>query len=113
MAKKWIFHAVVVLLIILVAFAPVISVMVASGIAASLGCDLDEGSVHPCMYNGRDIGLDLLTAAMMGWLAIATLPIGAVVLAGYGLLVLVIELVLRYRRRSQANGASQPPEQVG
>ena len=41
-------------LIVLVAFSPIGSVMACSWIANIAGCKVDEGSVHPCIINGKD-----------------------------------------------------------
>jgi hypothetical protein len=103
MKLKLLIHAIVISTILLVAVAPVLSVIAASAIANRLGCRLDESGVHPCDYNGRDIGSELLTMAMMGWLGSATLPLGGMALILYLLIALIYE-VARYslRRRKQA-----------
>jgi hypothetical protein len=101
---KWwlLFHAVVVVIILLVAFSPLISVVIAGSIANAHGCTLDEGSVHPCIVNGTDMGETLYTMGVMGWLMLATIPIGLVVVGVYLVLVLVIYLVRRYRAQNRA-----------
>jgi hypothetical protein len=40
---------------------------------------VDEGSVHPCVINGKDYGQLLYTLGVMGWLMLVTLPAGAFV----------------------------------
>lgn len=42
--------------------------------ADGLGCPLDEGSVHPCVIVGHDIGEALSTAFVLGWLSFVTWP---------------------------------------
>jgi hypothetical protein len=72
--------------------------MAAGTIAEMNGCQLDEGSVHPCMVNGRDIGQTLYTFGVLGWLGIATIPIGLVLLGIYLLIAAIYYLVKWYRR---------------
>ncbi|MET0438115.1 MAG: hypothetical protein ABW043_11540 [Devosia sp.] len=68
----WLFLAVIALF----AFAPVISVLVASSIAESNGCNLNEGSINPCLVAGSDMGPTIYTLFVLGWFAIATIPLG-------------------------------------
>ena len=68
----WLFLA----LIVLFALAPMISVIVAGLIAESNGCALNEGSINTCMVLGSDMGSTLYTLFVLGWLALATLPLG-------------------------------------
>jgi hypothetical protein len=77
---------------------PLVSTMAAGLIASHYGCQLDEGSVHPCVIAGEDRGATLYTLGMMGWFMIATLPIGA----GLVVLWLAVELIrlLRIKVRS-------------
>ncbi|TFZ57492.1 hypothetical protein E4V01_14400 [Methylorubrum sp. Q1] len=44
------------------------------GLAHLTGCRVDEGSAHPCLVAGIDIGGLLYTLLMMGWLVILALP---------------------------------------
>ena len=60
---------------------PIVSVSVAGSIASANGCQLDEGSVHPCVVRGADMGETLYTMGMMGWFMLVTVPTG-----GLGLL---------------------------
>ena len=68
----WLFLAVIALF----AFAPVISVLVASSIAESNGCNLIEGGINPCLVAGSDMGPIIYTLFVLGWFAIATIPLG-------------------------------------
>jgi hypothetical protein len=61
---------------VLFAVAPIISVLTASFIAESNGCNLNEGSVNTCVVGGNDLGPTIYTLFVFGWLAIATLPLG-------------------------------------
>ncbi|PYK34017.1 MAG: hypothetical protein DME54_10255 [Verrucomicrobia bacterium] len=73
----WILYWIVLVLIVLVTFAPVGSVVACGLIANAHGCRVDEGSVHPCVINGKDYGQLLYTLGVMGWLMLVTLPAGA------------------------------------
>src|SRR5438094_9561628 len=76
--------------IVLVALAPVGSVVACGLIANAHGCRVDEGSVHPCMINGKDYGQLLYTLGVMGWLMLVTLPAGALAFILW-LIVLIIQ----------------------
>src|SRR6201993_2585595 len=73
----WILYWIVLVLIVLVAFAPVGSVVACGLIANAHGCRVDEGSVHPCVIGGKDYGQLLYTLGVMGWLMLVTIPAGA------------------------------------
>ena len=64
----WILYWLVLVLIFVVVFAPVGSVVACGLIANAHGCRVDEGSVHPCVINGKDYGQLLYTLGVMGWL---------------------------------------------
>lgn len=66
------------LLIALWTFSPILSVLIASGLASAFGCHVDEGSAHPCMAFGTDIGGLLYTLFVMGWFFFLTIPSGLV-----------------------------------
>jgi hypothetical protein len=85
--------------IVLFAVSPMILAAIASAIAGSAGCALDEGSIHPCVIAGEDWGSTLYTMAMMGWLAIATIQIGAIALAAWFAALVIHGAVLAFRRR--------------
>ena len=89
----------------LLAASPLISVMIAGWIAETNGCTLHEGFVNPCVVNGTDIGQDLYAAFVLGWLMLATLPLGAIALLIW-LAVLVFHLIIHARRKSNA---PEPP----
>ena len=50
--------------------------MTCAWIANSHGCKVDEGSVHPCIINGKDYGQLLYTLGVLGWLMLVTIPGG-------------------------------------
>src|SRR5262249_53017902 len=84
------------LVIVVGATFPVLSMLAASAIARSHGCKLDEGNAHPCVVLGVDLGKLLYSMAVMVWLALMTVPIGAIALAAWA--VTAIVLLLRHLR---------------
>ncbi len=97
----WILYWIVLFLIVLVAFAPVGSVVACGLIASAHSCRVDEGSVHPCLINGKDYGQLLYTLGVMGWLMLVTLPAG--VFAFVLWLIVLIFHRANWRRRAAAN----------
>ena len=93
----WILYWIVLLLIIVVALAPVGSVVACGVIANAHGCRVDEGSIHPCVVNGKDYGPLLYQLGVMGWLMLVTLPAGVVAFTVW-LLVLLLHRS-RWRKR--------------
>ena len=81
--------------ILLLAAAPILSALGAGVVAEANGCSLDEGSQHPCVILGADRGELLYTMFVLGWLGLATLPIGAAALAVW----FVVAVVLFVRSR--------------
>jgi hypothetical protein len=67
---------------------PFIPVFVASAIASHYGARLDEGSAHPCIVNGRDIGPTLYSMGVMGWFGLLTIPTGLLALALFTVMIL-------------------------
>lgn len=82
---------------------PVASVMIAGSIAEANNCQLDEGSVHPCIVNGNDMGEQLYSMGVMGWFMLVTIPTGLIALAVYGVILLIIWLVVRNRNPKARN----------
>jgi len=72
----WIAYWIVLVFIVLFAFAPVGSVVACGLIANANGCKVDEGFVHPCIINGQDYGHLLYTLGVLGWLMLVTFPSG-------------------------------------
>lgn len=77
---------------ILLAALPLLSMVAAETIARLYGCTLDLAAPKPCMAGGEDIGQGLFTLGMMGWFLFATLP----VLLALVLAWILTELVYRY-----------------
>ena len=103
MRTFWLFAILGVVVIVLVAAAPLISALIAGSIASANDCRLDEGSIHTCLINGRDLGPTLYSMGVFGWLMIATIPIGLVVLVVYLVIMLIVWILLR-RRKNLARG---------
>ena len=66
---------------------PMVPVMIAGIIATSCGCKVDEGSVHPCIVFGKDIGELLYTMGVMGLIGIGTFPSGILALIIFSVIV--------------------------
>lgn len=87
--------AYIVLAVILVAaLLPVLSTLAAGLTAHAFGCQLDEGSVHPCLIAGADRGEALYTLAMLGWFGLVTLPFAG--LAALLISLLALSDLIRY-----------------
>jgi hypothetical protein len=98
----WIWLGAALVLIILLATAPVISVLLAAGIADVLGCGLNEGGSSACVFLGVDLGTTLSVMFVFGWLAMETLPLGALALAVWLVAALIVAVVQWRRRRRVA-----------
>ena len=90
---SWIAYWIVVALIVIIALAPIGSVIACGVIANAYGCRVDEGSVHPCVINGKDYGQLLYTLGVMGWFMLVTIPAG-------GLAFVLWLIVLLFHRNS-------------
>ena len=100
----WLWFLFGLLAIILFAGSPMIPVIWASEVAASHGCTLHEGFINPCIVNGVDMGKDLYAAGMLGWLMLATMPLGALAfLVWLVLLVIMLVLHMRGKRKPEPN----------
>ncbi|MBI1203748.1 MAG: hypothetical protein GC182_14695 [Rhodopseudomonas sp.] len=84
-------------LIVLFGVAPFIAALLASGLAHAFVCGLDQASVHACMVAGVNVGGVLHGMFLLLFYAILTLPLGAVALAVW--LVVAIILYFLHRRR--------------
>lgn len=86
---------------LLVCAAPLICVLLASAIAHSRGCELNEGFANPCVIAGVDWADTLYTMFVSGWLLMLTAPI-AVLLALAWIVAEIITFVRRRRGRTEA-----------
>ncbi len=71
---------------------PLLSALAAGTIANLNGCALNEGSANPCVIAGTDYGEELYSLGVLGWLAIATVPIGIAALAIWALVFIVAKI---------------------
>jgi hypothetical protein len=78
-------------IILLWMLSPMIPVLLASAIASTCGCKVDEGSAHTCIVFGRDIGGMLYSMGVMGWFGLLTFP--------SGFLALIVFTVMVVKRR--------------
>jgi hypothetical protein len=83
-------------LILLFSGLPVIAVIVSSAIANTLGCTLNEGDIHPCLFHGFDLGGLLYDLFVSGWFGLLTIPLGGFLLAAW--IVTVVVLMIKRRR---------------
>jgi hypothetical protein len=93
-------YAIALVIILVFALWPMASVAISGFIAETNGCVLNEGSIHPCVVDGTDIGPSLYTGFVLGWFMLATIPIGAVAFVVW-LGVLLVHIGLRYSRRNR------------
>jgi hypothetical protein len=75
--------------IVVAAAFPLLAAFAAGTIANLNGCALNEGSANPCVIAGTDYGETLYSLGVVGWLAIATVPIGIAALAVWALVFIV------------------------
>jgi hypothetical protein len=77
-------------LILLLWAAPLLLALAAGGLASALGCELNEGSIHPCILFGSDIGGTLYTFGVLGWLSIIGIPFAAIALVIWAIVALIL-----------------------
>jgi len=103
MIRHFLLHGLVIFIILLLAISPLLSAMLAGTIANRYGCELDEGSIHPCVVDGNDIGDTLYTLGMLGWLALGTIPLGLIAIAVYLVCILLFYLARWFIHREKAS----------
>ena len=87
----WGAYLVALVVIVLFAAAPVLSVYFTYLVADAHGCTVNEASIHPCLVMGGDWGGLLYFTGMMGWFMLATIPLG-----GGALIVWFVILLIHY-----------------
>lgn len=80
---------------------PLLAVLVSTTLAAVLGCELSEAGPQACRVIGVDWGGLLSTLFTLGWMALVTLPLLALVIAVWGF----VEGMVRWRQRRRARKA--------
>lgn len=70
--RRWGFWGLVAVTVL--SWAPILLAFGALGLAAAMGCDLNQGSAMPCLLPGRDLGGALQGTLLTGWLILMTGP---------------------------------------
>ena len=83
--------------VVLFAFAPIIVAIVSGSVAHAFGCQVDEGSVHPCVIFGFDWGSIFNFLGVSGWFFLLTVPLGGILFIG----LTIFLVVRRIRQRSE------------
>ena len=83
---------------VVVCLLPFASLLVSVVVAKLGNCALDEGSVHPCVIAGVDLGAALYDMFVLTWLGLLTLPL----LAFSVLLWIIVEVIAKVHRRNRA-----------
>ena len=96
----WLIYWIVLFLVLVVMLSPIASVAVAGSLAHAYGCQVDEGSAHPCVIAGQDRGELLYTLGVLGWFMLLTLPAGAVALLVWLIVLLLHRAAWRKRVES-------------
>lgn len=73
-------HIGIFLLIVFMAFVPMLVSWLASSFGYILGCKINESGTDPCTVAGIPFGNILSGFFAIGWLSIATLPLGVILL---------------------------------
>ena len=84
--RSWLVY----LVIAFVGVLPVLIAMLAGAIANLAKCELNEGSVSPCMIAGKDMGKLLYAMGVSGWFVFMTMPAALFVALAYSIYLLVI-----------------------
>src|SRR5689334_24165810 len=100
----WLWYVLALLPIGAFACAPIASVILCATIANAYGCKVDEGSVHPCIINGKDYGQLLYTLGVLGWLMLVTIPGGF-----FAFVIWLIVLILHRAGWQKRFAAAVPP----
>lgn len=88
-------------LIVLLAFAPIITTIIGVSIAGANGCQINEANVSPCVINGTDYGSTMQSLGMSFWFTLYSFPL-AIVLFIVWLVIFIVHLVVAGRRRKAA-----------
>ncbi len=82
----------------LLAWLPMLSVLLSAVLADWAGCHVDEGGGTPCLIGDADWGPFLTSLFVMGWLMLVTLPFMLASLVAWA-----IVLVRWFRQRRDAS----------
>ena len=86
------------IVVTILAWLPMLAVLLTVAVTFATGCQVDEGNSHPCIVMGHDIGDTLYAGLIMVFLAGPALPFG---------IGLVIFWILLWRR-AKARHLAQP-----
>lgn len=100
--KLWWLHAFIILIILAVTCGPLTITVATAWVAEANNCTLHEGYVNPCIINGRDYGSTLYGMSMMGWIALASIPMGIGLFALYISIVFVVWFIRRANAHQEA-----------
>ena len=76
---------------------PLLAVLISSGFADLLGCELNMAEPHPCLLLSIDIGALLYTLQGLGYLMIVSIPLAIILLVAW----LLTEALRELQRRKQ------------
>jgi len=72
--------------LVLLGLAPSLVSFGARMLASHLGCALDDSAIHPCAYQGSDIGRELYTGGMAWMASIVTVPLALTLIVVYNII---------------------------
>ena len=82
-----------------IAWAPLAGVLAGAALSSAFDCRVDEGSVHPCVVGGIDLGSFLNLLTVSGWLMLGLWPVMLLTLVVWlGLLVWAVVRRFRFDR---------------
>lgn len=99
----WKVYGLALVVIVLLAALPLIGALTAGWLAEANGCALNEGSTNPCIIMGADWGEALYTLFVLGWLMLATMPLGM-----GAVMVLIVVLIIHYLAWRKAQDRTEP-----
>ena len=99
----WKVYGLALVVIVLLAALPLIGALTAGWLAGANGCALNEGSTNPCIIMGADWGGALYTLFVLGWLMLATMPLGM-----GAVMVMIVILIIHYLAWRKAHDRTQP-----
>jgi hypothetical protein len=83
--RPWLVYLVIVFLGVL----PLLIAMLAGVIANLAKCELNEGSINPCVIAGRDVGKLLYAMGVGGWFTFMTMPAALLAAMIYSVYLLI------------------------
>lgn len=87
--------------LVLLAAGPLLASALAGSFASANSCQLDEGSVHPCVIGGIDYGEGLYTLGNLFWFSFFSVPTALILFFIYLLINAILWLIRVVRRRKE------------